>query len=891
MRERTRNCTRRRLLTGAAGTAGLLGLGTATGATEGRVADLLADADAGDALRVGAGKASMAWRVGAKPGQVGTGAGTSLDRDPYPYSTIAEPSDGVHSEPTAKAVVLESGGERYALVKADTFLMHEHLHRRVSDLVAGTGIPREHILLSATHNHSAPHTTSSGVAVAAFTDAFDVRHWSYQTRQLATAIERAVETLEPATARAVEGTFDDVQENIIGPAVATEKAHADGGPLDAGNTDDYDELTDEDGEPVRAGFPHDHFEDQFVVLRFDTPDGDPIAATATLGMHPESLAGGHGLVTGEFLGTLERRLEAHVGGDFLATFLNGALGDVEPSRGNVGQPDWWRESFGRLEEMADQIGREAVRLYELAGDAPIPGPGGAPGDTPDAPGDGGPVDAPGGTQGSSGSDAAGPSGTGPGGVVASPDRTAGPHRRPNQLADGDETVLAYGRDVDVGMTALRLAPPEGEPGPTSSYLSQQVGSGLEMPSTGAAQESASPFLGAFALGDLLLSGFPGEPISDVSFSFRTRVVEGFDDVYQGYHWPGNPEWVRDRIGENFSGSGLEGGFEIAALCSMGNAWQGYFVTRWEYENRNHYRESLTPYGPDSADYVTSALVDMAAELRGERTASSRLSAVEAGDSGRREAVYRALVAAEQSVRGYRASIPPAGEGVGDPVAQSDDVGRFEIATFAWIGGSNAVDLPRASLDRRDGGRWVEVAGGAGHEVVVRSDHPRLYEEPRQLPAREREWRAAWKVPWDAPAGTYRLRVAGVARGEPGSSESTFFDPAGANVAYEVVSEPFAVDGGAIPLSLEYTSLAREDGRVVGRLAFEAPFRAVDRPADGTEITVRLEGETTVETTATYDVDGFALDAPVPAGDVTVVVDRRAWVDDAGNPTERVEVSV
>lgn len=875
------NLTRRRLLSGAAGTTAAVGLGsTSAGAQAAPVDDVLDETGFGDDLRVGAGEASMVWRAGAKPGQVGTGAGTSLGREPYPHSTIAEPGDGFHSEPTAKAIVLESGGERYALVKADAYLMHEFVHRRVAELTTGLGIDRERLILSATHNHSVPHLSTTGLAVASITDVFDVRHWSYQTRQLATAVERAVASLRPAAVRAVESTFDDVQENIVGPAVATGKANADRGPLEARNQGGYDELTDDDGDPVRAGFPPDHFEDQFVVMRFDTPEGDPIAATLTLGMHPESLASGHGLTTGEYVGMVERQLESHVGGDFLAAFLNGALGDIEPSRGNVGQPDWWRESFGRTEEMADLVGAEAIRLFELAGEAAVPdGPG-----RPETP----PTDPPGSNPGGRPEDPP----PDRGGTVRSSDRSAGTHSRPEPIERGDETVLAYGRDVEVATASLRLAPPEGSPGPTSSYLSQQAGSGLEMPSTGAAQESTSPFVSAFALGDVLLTTYPGEPISDVSFNLRTRVVEGFDDVYQGYHWSGNPAWVSDRIAENFSETTVDDGYEIAATLSIANAWQGYFVTRWEYVNRNHYRQSLTPYGANSADYVNSALVELAAELRGEGTAESRLSAVETADSGRREATYRSLVAAEESaVRGYWASIPPAGDGVGGALAQPGATERFETASFRWIGGSNAVDVPQVTLQRRRDGGWQDVTSSATGDLVVTTDHPWLYEEPEQLTARQREWTVAWEVPWSARPGQYRFHVEGTARGTPGSSERTFFDPTGSNTTYEVTSEPFTVTGGTIPLSEEYTSLQVADGRLGGRLAFEAPFRAVDRPDDGTEIAVELAGDSTVATVATYDTDGFYLDADAPAGDVTVVVAEGAYVDSAGNPTAAVERSV
>jgi hypothetical protein len=875
------NLTRRRLLSGAAGTTAAVELGSTSGAGQtAPVDDLLEDSGFGDDLRVGAGEASLAWRAGAKPGQVGSGAGTSLGRKPYPHSTVAEPGEGFHSEPTAKAIVLESGGGRYALVKADAYLIHEFVHRRVAELTADAGIVRERLVVSATHNHNVPHLSTTGLAIASITDVFDLRHWSYQTRQLARAVERAVASLRPATVRAVESTFDAVQENIIGPAVATEKANADRGPLEARNQGGYEQLTDEAGDPIRAGFPPDHVEDQIVVLRFDTPGGDPIAATLTMGMHPESMEGGHGLTTGEYVGMVERRLERHVGGEFLAAFLNGALGDIEPSRGNVGQPDWWRESFARTEEMADVVGEEAVRLFELAGEVAIPEdpdrPEAAPTELPDS--------APG----------APPEDTPPqrDGTIQSSDRSSEPHSRPDPIDRGDETILAYGRDVEVAMASLRLAPPEGSPGPTSSYVSQAAGSGLEMPSTGAAQESASPFLTAFALGDVLLTTYPGEPISDVSFNLRTRVVDGFDDVYQGYHWSENPAWVRDRIAENFSTTTVDDGYEIAATLSIANAWQGYFVTRWEYDNRNHYRQSLTPYGAESADYVNSALVDLAAELRGERTATSRVSAVEAADSGRREAAYRTLVAAEESsVRGYWASIPPAGDGVGGAVSQPAATGRFEAARFSWVGGSNAVDVPRVTLQRRRESGWQEVTTSATGELVVTTAHPWLYEEPEQLTARQREWTVAWEVPWNAPPGEYRFHVEGTARGTAGSSERSFFDPTGSNTTYEVTSEPFTARGGTIPLSEEYTSVTVTEGRVRGRLAFEAPFRAVDRPADGTEIPVELVGEETVETVGTYDTDGFYVDAAAPAGDVTVVVEEGAYVDNAGNPTAAVERSV
>lgn len=76
-----RNLTRRRLLSGAVGTTASIGLGgQLRGAQTDPVDDVAAETEFGDDLRVGAGQASLAWRAGAKPGQVGTGGGTSLGR-------------------------------------------------------------------------------------------------------------------------------------------------------------------------------------------------------------------------------------------------------------------------------------------------------------------------------------------------------------------------------------------------------------------------------------------------------------------------------------------------------------------------------------------------------------------------------------------------------------------------------------------------------------------------------------------------------------------------------------------------------------------------------------------------------------------------------------------
>ena len=78
------------------------------------------------------------------------------------YSFYAEPGKGVETPPHVRAIVLRSKNEKIAIVRADTFLMHEQIVRRTADIIeAETGIEYENILLLGAHNHSAPHASAT----------------------------------------------------------------------------------------------------------------------------------------------------------------------------------------------------------------------------------------------------------------------------------------------------------------------------------------------------------------------------------------------------------------------------------------------------------------------------------------------------------------------------------------------------------------------------------------------------------------------------------------------------------------------------------------------------------------------------------------------------------
>lgn len=108
------------------------------------------------------------------------------------------PSTDVHDELHARCLVLESGKTRLALVVCDLLGMHrsvcEEATRRIEEM---TGIPASHVLLSATHTHSA----SSAIGGSPRQFAADLELNEYQrfvARRIADGVQRAIQALRPA---------------------------------------------------------------------------------------------------------------------------------------------------------------------------------------------------------------------------------------------------------------------------------------------------------------------------------------------------------------------------------------------------------------------------------------------------------------------------------------------------------------------------------------------------------------------------------------------------------------------------------------------------------------------------------------------------------------------
>ncbi|MXO59955.1 hypothetical protein GRI89_10430 [Altererythrobacter salegens] len=209
-----------------------------------------------------------------------------VDITPAPDS-LPPQSHGVLDPLYARAIVVDNGHGRAALVTVDAGAIPTALWKRLSERAANElGIAPDHFMLTATHTHSAPFVRNDG----------------YEA-QIFEAVRAAVKRLQPA--RMAFGTgksWINVNRNIVDP-----KTHR-----------------------WWEGPNYDGASDKTVgVMRFEALSGDPIGVYYNYAVHPV-ITGNLDMVSADIPGAASNYLEASLGGDAVAVWSSGASGDQNP---------------------------------------------------------------------------------------------------------------------------------------------------------------------------------------------------------------------------------------------------------------------------------------------------------------------------------------------------------------------------------------------------------------------------------------------------------------------------------------------------------------------------------------------------------------------------------
>jgi hypothetical protein len=227
-------------------------------------------------------------------------------------------AEGVHDEMLAHALVVDD----IAIVAADIVFAGGELTREVRERVKDlTGI--EHVLVHATHNHSAP-SFSRGCAVAGLRDSPPFHHWAdLLPEQLAGAVYAAQRAQRPARAGSSFGFAEGVAVNRVDRT-----------------------------RPVDETVP---------VLVIADENGEPTVIVASYACHPTSMAGHTLLWNTDFPGPLRRAVERAYP-SATCIFLQGCAGDIAPWDHWFGNNDARPQTFENRDLLGSSLAQAVLTI-------------------------------------------------------------------------------------------------------------------------------------------------------------------------------------------------------------------------------------------------------------------------------------------------------------------------------------------------------------------------------------------------------------------------------------------------------------------------------------------------------------------------------------------------
>jgi hypothetical protein len=247
-----------------------------------------------------------------------------------------ERAAGIDLPLTVTALALGDGDSTSLIVDVDVCWLWDPLAGETLEAIASlTGLPHDAIRISYTHTHSAPAGSSSQSWVSAGSEMWD----SYQANLqqcAAGAAWSALNSMQPVRLATHSGT-SSISVNRRYP-----------------RPDDGVVVVGRNWGGIR--------DPEVQVFRFDTLEGDPLAAIVGFGCHPITVGPDNDKITPDYPGVVKQVVGEATGATTL--FLQGAAGDVGPVRGVA------RYGANQYKRLGTILGLEAARLWWEA--EPVP---------------------------------------------------------------------------------------------------------------------------------------------------------------------------------------------------------------------------------------------------------------------------------------------------------------------------------------------------------------------------------------------------------------------------------------------------------------------------------------------------------------------------------------
>lgn len=254
------------------------------------------------------------------------------------------PANGTHDPLMAKALVLESGGSRLAIVTMDLGSMVSDSVRE--KIASKLNIPV--VLLSASHTHSAPSFLPFGSSPTK--DPAAPAYLAELEGKIFSAVEQASRAMTPATLSVARGSLQLGYNRLL--------------PRDDGRSRAlFDNL---------ERVPYGPVDPELVLLRVDAADGNPRALLVHYAAHAVVLGPTNCKYSADYPGVMQAKVEQELPGTQVM-FVQGGAGDINPlfmARSGDEEQD-----FSVVRKMGELFAGEVLRANRMAAQVP-PGPEG-----------------------------------------------------------------------------------------------------------------------------------------------------------------------------------------------------------------------------------------------------------------------------------------------------------------------------------------------------------------------------------------------------------------------------------------------------------------------------------------------------------------------------------
>lgn len=260
----------------------------------------------------------------------------------------------IHDELHARALVLDNGEMQLAFVVVDSCMLPREISDEAKRLAhQHTGIPAEHILVSATHTHSAP------TAAPIFQSHVDAEYLRFLSVRIADAVRRAVNHLQPAK---IGWGVGKVPGQVFNRRWKMKPGTIPPNPF--GGIDQV-KMNPPAGSPdlIEPAGPTDP---DLSIISVQALNGRPIALLANYSLHYVG-GTGSGHISADYFGMFAERIEdllraARQDPPFVGIMSNGTSGNINNI--NFRHPRQQLPPYAQMRRVAEVVAAEALRVHE-----------------------------------------------------------------------------------------------------------------------------------------------------------------------------------------------------------------------------------------------------------------------------------------------------------------------------------------------------------------------------------------------------------------------------------------------------------------------------------------------------------------------------------------------